>query len=245
MPHDNQPSALRSLGVGALIGIGGLALVALLAGCDSPPQNTPASRVKAALASPPVPQVAPVILAVESQRSASAATFASTVDDSPTNLTVRTALPVSVAAPVPIQKRGSLSFGWGRIQGAVRYRLYYGTNSGNYHASAIVGNVTNATLTGLDEGTWYFVAATCVDDIGGESNFSNEIAAITPIWIGSPQPFCWTIPAYGMVGRTNQMQVSTNLTTWETIHTWVGNGSAVNVLYTNRVQAWFRVEVRP
>jgi hypothetical protein len=64
------------------------------------------------------------------------------------------------------------------------YKLYYGTSSGSYQGSVVVGNRTSTTLSGLLEGQIYYFAATAYDFSGNESGFSNEvstaIADVTP-----------------------------------------------------------------
>jgi len=229
--NDHQPSALRSLGAGALIGLGLLALVALLSGC---------TQAKApAVALPALPERPPVILAVESQRSERPVSMTALATSM--TLTASASQPVALNATTTPQKRGSLTFGWSRIAGAVGYRLYYGTNSLEHYASAVVGNVTNATLTGLDEGTRYFVVATSMDALGGESGFSNEILAVTPIYVGL-SPYIWSVSSYGVVGKTNLLLMTTNLVDWRPILTWLGTGQLTNALHTNTAKAFFRVE---
>src|SRR3989344_2041700 len=55
------------------------------------------------------------------------------------------------------------------------YRLYYGTASGNYGSVIDAGNVITHTVTGLSNGTYYFVV-TAYDTSGNESGFSNEVS---------------------------------------------------------------------
>ena len=55
------------------------------------------------------------------------------------------------------------------------YKIYFGTASGNYSHSVDVGNVTEYTLTGLEEGVTYYLAATAYDKDGNESDFSKEL----------------------------------------------------------------------
>lgn len=53
------------------------------------------------------------------------------------------------------------------------YKVYFGTSSGNYGAPVNVGNTTSYTVSGLGDGTYYFVV-TAFDTAGNESGFSNE-----------------------------------------------------------------------
>lgn len=69
------------------------------------------------------------------------------------------------------------SLAWDRSPSpeVIGYRVYYGTNSGKYSSSMLVGNTTNAILLGLSLSYRWFIAATAYDAIGSESDFSNEI----------------------------------------------------------------------
>jgi hypothetical protein len=81
---------------------------------------------------------------------------------------------------------------------AVGYKIYYGSTSHVYTNSVSVGNVTNATIAGLLDGTTYYFAATTYDASGVESDFSNEasyntggtnlvsVSAIPPVILNSP-----------------------------------------------------------
>ncbi|MCF7812260.1 fibronectin type III domain-containing protein [Candidatus Gracilibacteria bacterium] len=63
------------------------------------------------------------------------------------------------------------------------YKLYYGTSSvqtpdDTYDDEIVLGNVTEYTLTGLNNNTEYFVALTAIDDEGNESEtYSVEVPA--------------------------------------------------------------------
>ncbi len=57
----------------------------------------------------------------------------------------------------------------------VAYNLYYGVASQTYTNKVTVGAVTNASITGLVAGATYFFAATASDNLGLESDFSNEV----------------------------------------------------------------------
>jgi hypothetical protein len=58
------------------------------------------------------------------------------------------------------------------------YRVYYGYSSRNYISSVYAGNVTSCVFTELQNGSAYYFAVTAVDTSGGESGYSNEVAAI-------------------------------------------------------------------
>ena len=60
------------------------------------------------------------------------------------------------------------------------YRIYYGTQSQDYTNCIDVGNVTNATITGLAAGTTYYFAATTYYASGDESDYSNETIFTVP-----------------------------------------------------------------
>jgi hypothetical protein len=67
------------------------------------------------------------------------------------------------------------------------YRVYYGTSSGNYTASADVGINTHCVISNLAQGVTYYFAATAYDSEGNESGFSDEIVYTVPAAV-SPSP---------------------------------------------------------
>ncbi len=67
------------------------------------------------------------------------------------------------------------------------YKIYYGTSSGNYSHSIDVGDTTAYTLTDLDEGVTYYLAATAYDTDDNESDFSKELVHTTAALNQSPQ----------------------------------------------------------
>jgi len=194
---------------------------------------------------PPMPRTSAVILAVESQRATVRTALTAPADTNPVTLTIRTSAPVSIAAAAPVIKRGSLSLAWSayadpRVAG---YRIYYGVTPMVYFYSADAGNVTNATIKGLEEGVSYSAAVVAYFADGTESRPSNEATGVTPFYI-SLAPQCWQVSAYGMLGKTNLVKVSTNLTTWQTLGQFVGDGELHGFLHTNQAVASFRVEVK-
>ena len=54
------------------------------------------------------------------------------------------------------------------------YKIHYGTASGIYTASIVIGNVTNYAFA-LPAGIYYF-AVSAYDTLGLESSYSNEVA---------------------------------------------------------------------
>lgn len=90
-----------------------------------------------------------------------------------------TELPIIIALMLqaePLGNKVTLAWNPSPDLGVVGYRIYYGS-SGNYSNSVYVGNVTQATLTGLPNDPLYY-AATAVDTNGLESVFSNEAATL-------------------------------------------------------------------
>jgi hypothetical protein len=75
----------------------------------------------------------------------------------------------------------SLSFTWVRSPDprATGYVMVYGLSSGGYNQSTNVGNVAEATITGLTPGVMYYFAVYAYGENSLQSDFSNEV--------------CWTI----------------------------------------------------
>ncbi len=55
------------------------------------------------------------------------------------------------------------------------YRIHYGTQSGSYEYSVDVKNETSCTISGLQEGSVYYFAATAYDSRNNESDYSEEL----------------------------------------------------------------------
>jgi hypothetical protein len=66
------------------------------------------------------------------------------------------------------------------------YYIYYGTASGDYFDPINVGDVTEVTLTGFDDGGTYYFAATAYDEDGNESAYSEEL--VHTFSYGKPKP---------------------------------------------------------
>ncbi len=59
------------------------------------------------------------------------------------------------------------------------YKIHYGTASGVYSHSIIVGDITQYTLAELDDGVTYYIAATAYDNDDNESGYSDELIHTT------------------------------------------------------------------
>ena len=76
---------------------------------------------------------------------------------------------------------GDVILSWTASTGDVTgYKVYYGRDPGNYTSNIDVGNVTQYTISGLEEGPTYYFVARAYND-AGESENSNEVS-----WSWSP-----------------------------------------------------------
>jgi len=77
---------------------------------------------------------------------------------------------------------GSVKLAWNPSisTNVVGYRIYYGVTSGVYNTTISVTGSTNVTVINLIGGTTYYFAATAVDALGDESQFSNETTYSVP-----------------------------------------------------------------
>jgi hypothetical protein len=93
-------------------------------------------------------------------------------------------LTLSVFFSVPAVA-GSIPLAWDPVSDPdlAGYRVYYGTSPNFYSNNKDAGNVTEYTLTGLDDCTYYHVAVKAYDSSGYESDeYSNEVSGLpTPI----------------------------------------------------------------
>jgi hypothetical protein len=69
---------------------------------------------------------------------------------------------------------------WDPSSGSVAgYKLYYGFASRSYSTEINVGNVTQYTVTGLQDGRTYYFAVKAYDSQGNYSDYSNELECFT------------------------------------------------------------------
>ncbi|MBI5589792.1 MAG: VCBS repeat-containing protein [Deltaproteobacteria bacterium] len=91
---------------------------------------------------------------------------------------------------------------WDTDPGATGYKLYYGYASRTYGTPVDVGNVTQYTLTGIQEGANCYFAVTAYDTNRNESAFSIELPCVTlipaPCVNGSISPSSAVVDSLGM-----------------------------------------------
>ena len=142
---------------------------------------------------------------------------------------------------LPVKANESVTLAWNPSTSldVVGYIIYYGTASRVYSDCVLVGNATSVTLSGLVPGTTYYFAATTVDILGNESEFSNEARYTMPVTapvltlspgLGGQSGFMVT----GDVGQPYVVQRSTNLLDWISLKT-----NTVPFLFTDTNAARF------
>ncbi len=112
----------------------------------------------------------------------------------------------------------------------VGYRIYFGTNAGNYSFTTNVGLVRTQTVVLPHTGRWFF-AATALDASGMESPFSNQVE-----WDAKPvAPF---VHDETWVRLTPVIERSTNLVTWSDFAgepTWIHATNAMEFFATKQL----------
>ena len=85
--------------------------------------------------------------------------------------------------PLSAFATGSVTLAWNASTdpSVAGYNVYYGGASGAYTNEISVGNATNATISGLVQGTTYYFAATTYAASGMESPFSSEVSYLVPM----------------------------------------------------------------
>jgi hypothetical protein len=96
----------------------------------------------------------------------------------------------AIFSPFPATAARNVTLAWDASPspGVVAYRVYHGVASRSYTNQVTAGNTTSGTLSNLVEGTTYFFAATAVNDLGVESEFSEELYYTIPEGPSPNQP---------------------------------------------------------
>jgi hypothetical protein len=102
------------------------------------------------------------------------------------------AFPLQATVAAPTNSGIPITLAWDKSPSpeVVGYRIYWWVVASSNANSAAVGNVTNATLTGLKLGQKYYFAATAYDAQGAESPFSNNLG-VTATNYNEVRMFAW------------------------------------------------------
>ena len=112
----------------------------------------------------------------------------------------------------------------------INYRIYFGTNTGNYLFVTNAGLVLTQAVVLPHTGRWFF-AATAVDTNGLESAFSNEVQ-----WEAKPAPP--VVRSDTWVRLTPVIECSTNLMNWRSVAgeaTWIAATNQMEFFTTRRL----------
>ncbi len=90
----------------------------------------------------------------------------------------RTSVSVPLVVLPPPTNVVNVPLAWNPSPGAVLYKIYYGIASKIY-TNFVTSVTTNISVTVPDSSDYYF-AATAVDGLGRESNYSNEVSTLGP-----------------------------------------------------------------
>jgi hypothetical protein len=102
------------------------------------------------------------------------------------------------------------------------YRIHYGTASGKYTSTLVLGNVTSTTISGLANGPKYHFSVSALTAAGLESDFSNEVNFMPGIHAsqihiaanGAP-----VLTVQGLIGSQYDIEASADMKTWSLIAT--------------------------
>jgi len=121
-----------------------------------------------------------------------------------------------------------LAWGPSPSAGVVNYRIYYGTNSGDYTLTTNAGLALTQAVTLPHGGRWFF-AATAMNEVGEESDFCHEAELLT-------RPGPPVLRTESWVRLVPVLQRSTNLVDW------VPFAGAATWLPATNAQEFFRSE---
>ena len=122
---------------------------------------------------------------------------------------------VQLAWDAPVQADGT------PVSNLAGYKLYYGSQSGQYQTIIPVGLTSTYTVTNISAGQTYYFAVKAYDSTGTESAFSNEVS-VTPGTIPQQQMRVVSVDSQELVGEngaaTNAID-GNPATIWHTAYT--------------------------
>ncbi len=130
-------------------------------------------------------------------------------------------LPAVFGSSLPTSPSVTLAWNPSADANVTGYRLYYGNTSRNYSNVVTVGP-NSTTVTGLSEGATYYFSVTTVNNLGLESNPSNEISYTVPSkrarlqLLFSPTKQV-ILRVTGQPGHLYEIQATHNFTNWSVI----------------------------
>jgi hypothetical protein len=141
----------------------------------------------------------------------------------------------------PAQAATSVTLAWtpSLSPDTAGYNIYYGVTNGSYTQMINVGNVTNATISGLTGGTTYYFAVTAYTSLGLQSVFSSQTsyalpATLTELQIHAAPAGMFIVTVTGPIGQTNEILATQNFKVWTVIGTMtVGTGGTFVFTDTN------------
>ncbi|HSY17865.1 MAG TPA: fibronectin type III domain-containing protein [Candidatus Acidoferrales bacterium] len=90
------------------------------------------------------------------------------------------ALMLFIQLPVHASQSVALTWNPSAATNVAGYKIYFGTTSHNYSATNTAGLTTNATISGLAEGSTYYFSAASYDSAGNQSTNSTEVSYAVP-----------------------------------------------------------------
>ncbi|NOU71373.1 hypothetical protein GC098_08050 [Paenibacillus sp. LMG 31458] len=116
---------------------------------------------------------------VKLEATASPTSWASAAEINVFKSTTQVEVPTAPTGLTATAGDGQVTLSWNGVTGADTYKVYRGTSSGTYDATAIAtvsGSTTNYTVTGLTNATIYYFAVKASNTVG-DSSFSTEASA--------------------------------------------------------------------
>jgi hypothetical protein len=160
------------------------------------------------------------------------------------------------AFSAPVLRGSSVIMAWTPSPDAniAGYNIYYGVASQTYTEMISTGNLTNATVSGLVAGVTYYFAATAYDDLGQESDYSDEISYLVPKGLPAMQIQTvnggdFTLTVIGLAGRTYDIEATPDFLAWTVIGTiTLDAGGSLDFTDTNAAnfpQRFYRAALKP